>query len=82
MLLKASSKRRRSKAELLAAKAEEVDRLKQEVEKDKEIQRLRDQLEVSKHKEFELQSSKNIVDQMLQHGQARINSEGAFELLS
>ena len=37
MLLKAKTSRRRSKAEILAAKAEEADRLKQELEKDKEL---------------------------------------------
>ena len=49
MLLKAKTKRRRSKAEILAAKEAALTKLREEVEKDKKINQLKDQLQLSQH---------------------------------
>lgn len=81
MLLKANTKRRRSKAEILAAKEEEVAKLREEVKKDLEIARLREQLERKSQEVEKAKESQDFVNEMLRSGQAKVNEKGQFQLM-
>jgi hypothetical protein len=78
MLLKAKTKRRRSKMEIMEEKEKELEKLREEIEKDREIAQLRNQLELESHKVAQMQPSKQLVDEMLRTGRAKINEEGEF----
>jgi hypothetical protein len=81
MLLKEKTGRRRSKAEILAAKEREVERLHEELRLTREVQELKDKLEL-KHQEAERhrQASK-IINEMIRTGSAKVNEQGQLELI-
>ena len=81
MLLKADSKRRRSKAEIQAAKEAEIRRLQEALENEREIQRLKDQLVIVKAEAENHQSSSDVLNELMRLGKAKINEKGEFQLI-
>ena len=79
--MKANTKRRRNKAEILAAKEEEVAKLREEVKKDLEIARLREQLDRKSQEVEKAKESQDFVNEMLRSGQAKVNEKGQFQLM-
>jgi uncharacterized protein with von Willebrand factor type A (vWA) domain len=81
MLLKAKTKRRRSKAEIIAETENELARLREEEMKDQEIDRLRKQLELKSNQAAQMQQSQHIVDELLRTGQLKVNEKGQYQML-
>ncbi len=73
MLLKRSSRRRRTKAQILADKQREIDRLKAEKAQLVENQKLKDQLQLAQSKVEQSQEASQIISNLIQGGAARID---------
>ena len=73
MLLKRSSRRRRTKAQILADKQREIDRLKAEKAQLVENQKLKDQLQLAQSKVEQSQEASQIISNLIQGGTARID---------
>ena len=81
MLLKEKTNRRRSKAEILAAKEQEAERLRDEIARIKEIQELRDKLELKNQEAKRHQQASEIINEMIRTGSAKVNEQGQLELI-
>lgn len=81
MLLKEKTGRRRSKAEILAAKEQEVERLREEQARIREIQELKDKLELKSQEAERHQQASEVISEMIRTGSAKINEQGQLELI-
>ena len=81
MLLKEKTNRRRSKAEILAVKEQEAQRLQEEIARIKEIQELRDKLELKKQEADRHKGSTEVINEMIRSGSAKVNEQGQVELI-
>ena len=81
MLLKEKTNRRRSRAEILAAKEQEAERLREEIAHIKEIQELRDKLELKNQEADRHRQASDIINEMIRTGSAKVNEQGQLELI-
>ena len=81
MLLKEKTARRRSKAEILAAKEQEVERLREEVARIREIQELKDKLELKNQEAERHRQCSEVINEMIRTGSAKLNERGELELI-
>ena len=73
MLLKEKTGRRRSKAEILAAKEREVERLREELRLTREVQELKDKLELKNQEAERHRQSSECINEMIRTGSAKVN---------
>ena len=81
MLLKEKTGRRRSKAEILAAKEREVERLREELRLTREVQELKDKLELKNQEAERHRQSSECINEMIRTGSAKVNEQGQLELI-
>ena len=81
MLLKEKTARRRSKAELLAAKEQEAERLREEAARIREIQELKDKLELKSQEAARHRQASENISEMIRTGYAKVNELGNLELI-
>ena len=81
MLLKEKTGRRRSKAEILAAKEREVERLREELRLTREVHELKDKLELKNQESERHRQSSECINEMIRTGSAKVNEQGQLELI-